>query len=92
MQRVSIISIHHFQNTVTWDTNKLLTYCGNMGPSSELTLKQVCTKKAVLFMLLGTRKKQALLAIDIADVVTYKMIKSFYFQIKHLSIPTQSIH
>ena len=52
-----------------WDMNKLLIYYKNMGPSSELTFKQLCRKTAVLFMLLGARRKQELLAIDITNVV-----------------------
>ena len=51
--------------------NKLLTYYGNMGPNSKLTFKQLCWKKAVLFMFLGTRRKQALWAIDIANVIVH---------------------
>ena len=45
-----------------WDMNKLLTYYDNMGPNSELTFKQFCWKIAVLFMLIGARTKQSLLA------------------------------
>ena len=52
-----------------WDMNKLLIYYDNMGPNGELTFKQLCRKIAVLFMLLGARRKQALLAIDIANVI-----------------------
>ena len=51
-----------------WKMNKLLTYYDNMGPNSELTFKQLCRKIAVLFMLLGAWRKQAILAIDIANV------------------------
>ena len=40
-----------------WDMNKLLTYYDNMGPNSELTFKQLRKKIAVLFMLLGGRRK-----------------------------------
>ena len=49
--------------------NKLLIYYDNMGPNSELTFKQLCRKIAVLFMLLGARQKQALLTVDIANVI-----------------------
>ena len=49
--------------------NKLLAYYDNMGPNSELTFKQLCRKIAVLFILLGARRKQVLLAIDIANVI-----------------------
>ena len=49
--------------------NKLLTYYDNIGPNSELTFKQLCRKIAVLLTLLGARRKQALLAIDIANVI-----------------------
>ena len=52
-----------------WNMNKLLIYYDNMGPNSELTFKQLCREIAVLFMLLGARKKQALLTIDIANVI-----------------------
>ena len=40
-----------------------------MGPNSELTFKQLCRKIAVLFMLLEARRKQALLVIDISNVI-----------------------
>ena len=40
-----------------------------MEPNSKLTFKQLCRKLAVLFMLLGARRKQALLTIDIANVI-----------------------
>ena len=49
--------------------NKLLIYYENMGPNSELTFKQLCGKIAVLFMLLVARQKQALLTVDIANVI-----------------------
>ena len=49
--------------------NKLLTYYGNMGPNIELTFKNLSRKIEVLFVLLGARIKQALLAIDIANVI-----------------------
>ena len=52
-----------------WNMNKLLIYYDNMEPNSELTFKQLCRKTAILFMLLGARRKQALLAIDIANVI-----------------------
>ena len=51
-----------------WDMNTLLIYY-DKGPNSELTFKQLCPKIAVLFMLLGARRKQALLAIDIENVI-----------------------
>ena len=54
---------------IIWDMNKLLTYYDNMGSNSELTFKQLCRKIAVLLMLLGARRKQALLAIDIGNVI-----------------------
>ena len=71
--------------------NKLLTYYDNMGPNSELIFKQLCKKIAVLFMLLGARRKQALLAIDIANVIA-QTDKAILLPNKHLSIPFQSIH
>ena len=49
--------------------NKLLIYYENMGPNSALTFKQLCRKTSILFMLLGVRRKQALLAIDIGNVM-----------------------
>ena len=52
-----------------WNMNKLLTYYDNMGPNSELKFKQLYRKIAVLFMLLGARRKQALLTIDIANMI-----------------------
>ena len=52
-----------------WDKNKLLIYHDNMESNSELTFKQLCRKIAILFMLLGARRKQALLGIDIANVI-----------------------
>ena len=52
-----------------WDMSKLLTYYNNMGPHSELTFNQLCRKIAVLFMLLGARRKQKLLVLDIANVI-----------------------
>ena len=51
------------------DMNKLLIYYENMGPNSALTFKQLCRKTSILFMLLGVRRKQALLAIDIGNVM-----------------------
>ena len=68
---VSITSIHQFQNMLTYGIclNKLLIYYDNMGPNSELTFKQLCRKIAVLFMLLEARRKQALLVIDISNVI-----------------------
>ena len=49
--------------------NKLLTYYDDMRPNSELTFKQLCSKIAVLFILLGARRRQALLTTDIANVI-----------------------
>ena len=57
--------------------NKLLTYYENMGPNNELTFKQLCRKIAVLFMLLGARKKQALLAMDVANVIVQIIVSSW---------------
>ena len=71
--------------------NKLLICYDNMGQSSERNCKQLCRKKEVLFMLLGARKKQVLLAIDIANVIV-QTGKSILLPHKHLSIPIQSIH
>ena len=65
--------------------NKLLAYYDNIGPNSELTFKQLCRKIAVLLTLLGARRKQALLAIDIANVIvqTDKVILSPNKTLKH---------
>ena len=52
-----------------WDMNRLLIYYDNVGPISELSFKQLFRKIAVLFMLLGARRKQAFLAVDIANVI-----------------------
>ena len=49
--------------------NKLLTYYGKIEPHNKLTFKQLCRKIAVFFMFLGARRKQALLAIDIVNVI-----------------------
>ena len=56
-----------------------------MGRSSERNCKQLCRKKEVLFMLLGARKKQVLLAIDIANVIvqTGKSILLPHKTLKH---------
>ena len=48
--------------------NKLLIYFDNTG-NCELTFKQSCRTIAVLFMLLEVRRKQALLATDVANVI-----------------------
>ena len=81
------MSIHHFQNMLAniWNMNELLIYNDNVGPNSELTFKQLCRKIAVLFMLLGARRKQALLAIDIANVIvqTDKAILLLNKTLKH---------
>ena len=65
--------------------NKLLICYDNMGRSSERNCKQLCRKKEVLFMLLGARKKQVLLAIDIANVIvqTGKSILLPHKTLKH---------
>ena len=42
---------------------------GNIGPNSELTFKQLYRKIGVSFMLLGERRKLALLAVHIANVI-----------------------
>ena len=52
-----------------WDMNKPLTYYGNMGPNCELTFNQLYRKTAFLFMFLGARRKKALSAIDIENVI-----------------------
>ena len=52
-----------------WDMNRQLTHYDNIWPNSELTFKQLCRKIPVLFMLLEARRKQALLIIDIANVI-----------------------
>ena len=66
---------------LVWDMNKLLIYYDKMGPNSELTFQQLCRKIAVLFMLPGARRKQALLAIDIASVIV-QTDKAILFQNK----------
>ena len=65
--------------------NKLLIRYDNMGRSSEQNCKQLCRKKEVLFMLLGARKKEVLLAIDIANVIvqTGKSILLPHKTLKH---------
>ena len=65
--------------------NKLLIRYDNMGRSSEQNCKQLCRKKEFLFMLLGARKKEVLLAIDIANVIvqTGKSILLPHKTLKH---------
>ena len=60
--------------------NKLLIYYGNMVPNSELTIKQLWRKMPVLFMLLGARRKQVYVVLQ---MWLSKLIKPFSLQIKH---------
>ena len=75
------------KNANIWDMNRLLTYYDIMRPNSELTFKQLCRKIVVLFMLLGARRKQALLAIEIANVIvqTDKAILLPNEKLKHIN-------
>ena len=52
-----------------WDMNKPMKYYSNMRPNSELIFKQLCRKIATLFMFLGARRKKAVLAVDIVNVI-----------------------
>ena len=49
----------------TWDINILLTDYDNMPPNSELDLKCLCMKLVILLLILGARRKQALVSITV---------------------------
>ena len=48
-----------------WDINILLTDYDNMPPNSELDLKCLCKKLVILYLILGPRRKQALISITV---------------------------
>ena len=52
-----------------WDINCLLTYYEKLGDNKELSFKELCKKVATLFMILGARRKQALMTIDVSNIV-----------------------
>ena len=55
--------------TNIWDINLVLDYYAENQDNSQLTLKELTMKFVLLLMILGARRKQAIVSIDIDNVV-----------------------